>query len=31
MGRKAAFFQQAFKFTYYARNRSSLQEKIITK
>jgi len=27
MGRKAAFFQQAFKFTYYARNRSPLQEK----
>jgi len=31
MGRKAAFFQQAFKFTYYARNRSPLQgKKIIT-
>jgi len=27
MGRKAAFFQQAFKFTYYSRNRSPLQEK----
>ena len=29
MGRKAAFFQQAFKFTYYTRNRSPLQEKKI--
>ena len=27
MGRKAAFFQQALKFTYYTRNRSPLQEK----
>jgi len=26
MDRKAAFFQQAFKFTYYTRNRSPLQE-----
>ena len=26
-GRKAALFQQAFKFTYYTRNRSPLQEK----
>jgi hypothetical protein len=31
MGRKTAFFQQAFKFTYYTRNRSPLQgRKIIT-
>ena len=31
MGRKAAFFQQAFKFTNYTRNRSSLQgKKLIT-
>ena len=31
MGRKAAFFQQALKFTYYTRNRSPLQgKKIIT-
>jgi hypothetical protein len=29
MGRKTAFFQRAFKFTYYARNRSPLQEKKI--
>jgi len=29
MGRKDAFFQWAFKFTYYTRNRSPLQEKII--
>ena len=27
MGRKTVFFQQAFKFTYYTRNRSPLQEK----
>ena len=27
MGRKAAFFQQAFKFTHYTRNRSHLQGK----
>ena len=27
MGRKAAFFQQVFKCTYYTRNRSPLQEK----
>ena len=31
MGRKAAFFQQAFKFTYYTRNRSPLQKKKIIK
>jgi hypothetical protein len=31
MGRKAAVFQQAFKFTYFTRNRSPLQgKKIIT-
>ena len=29
MGRKTAFFQRAFKFTYYTRNRSPLQEKKI--
>jgi len=28
-GRMTAFFQQAFKFTYYTRNRSPLQEKKI--
>jgi len=28
-GRKTAFFQQAFKFTNYTRNRSPLQEKKI--
>ena len=27
MGRKTAFFQRAFKFTYYTRNRSPLQKK----
>jgi hypothetical protein len=27
MGRKAAFLQQAFKFTYYTRNRSPLRGK----
>jgi len=31
MGRKAAFFQQAFKYMYYTRNSSPLQgKKIIT-
>ena len=30
MGRNTAFFQRAFKFTYYTRNRSPLQEKIKT-
>ena len=29
MGRKTAFFQQAFKFTYYTRKWSPLQEKKI--
>jgi len=29
-GRKDRAFQQAFKFTYYTRNRSPLQKKIIT-
>jgi hypothetical protein len=29
MGRKTAFFQRAFNFTYYTRNRSHLQEKKI--
>jgi hypothetical protein len=29
MGRKTAFFHRAFKFTYYTRNRSHLQEKKI--
>jgi len=27
MGRKTVLFQRAFKFTYYTRNRSPLQEK----
>jgi len=30
MGRKTVFFQQTFKFMYYTRNRSPLQEKKIT-
>jgi hypothetical protein len=29
MGRKTAFFQGAFKFMYYTRNRTPLQEKKI--